>query len=344
MPGKKFTLSFLKDYCSKNNIILISSFTDSVIVLGSNFKIECKCTGDNCTTIFKKCFKYLIKKHGSLCCICTRRTSNQKNGNVCFDIELLNRTIDSALLIGEYNNISLNRESMITFKCSSANCECNDVKKNFRQLTISGPFCDSCTEKNRKQKVEETNIINFGVPNVFQSDQIIQQIQATNLRIYGDTCALRNLDVKQKSEETSMSRYNSRFPMQNPDIFSRSQKNSFRRKTFKCPSGKIFTCQGYETFALYDLIYKQKIAEDLILNEPSKMPEIWYLDVSNKKRRYYVDIFIPSQNKCIEVKSQYLMKKDYETIKAKQKAVKDAGYECEIWVYNNKGEKVECQP
>jgi hypothetical protein len=26
----------------------------------------------------------------------------------------------------------------------------------------------------------------------------------------------------------------------------------------------------------------------------------------------------------------------------KQKAVKDAGYNCEIWVYNSKGEKVEC--
>ena len=26
----------------------------------------------------------------------------------------------------------------------------------------------------------------------------------------------------------------------------------------------------------------------------------------------------------------------------KQKALKDAGYECEIWIYNNKGEKVEC--
>ena len=44
----------------------------------------------------------------------------------------------------------------------------------------------------------------------------------------------------------------------------------------------------------------------------------------------------------IEVKGINLMKLDKDTIFIKQKAVKDAGYICEIWVYNSKGEKVEC--
>ena len=31
-------------------------------------------------------------------------------------------------------------------------------------------------------------------------------------------------------------------------------------------------------------------------------------DINNIKRRHYVDIFIPSQNKCIEVKSDWTIK------------------------------------
>ena len=34
--------------------------------------------------------------------------------------------------------------------------------------------------------------------------------------------------------------------------------------------------------------------------------------------------------------------KKKDCIFLKQRAVKDAGYKCEIWVYNTKGEKVEC--
>ena len=44
----------------------------------------------------------------------------------------------------------------------------------------------------------------------------------------------------------------------------------------------------------------------------------------------------------IEVKSTYTIKLNNDTILLKQQACKDAGYSCEIWVYNSKGEKVEC--
>ena len=35
-------------------------------------------------------------------------------------------------------------------------------------------------------------------------------------------------------------------------------------------------------------------------------------------------------------------RKEKDCIFLKQQALKDAGYECEIWVYNKKGEKIEC--
>jgi len=60
-----------------------------------------------------------------------------------------------------------------------------------------------------------------------------------------------------------------------------------------------------------------------------------------KKHRHYVDIFIPSQNKCIEVKSTWTAEKKKDNIYLKQQAAKELGYKYEIWVYNRKFEKVK---
>ena len=67
-------------------------------------------------------------------------------------------------------------------------------------------------------------------------------------------------------------------------------------------------------------------------------PEIWYIKESdNKKSRHYVDIFIPSQNFCIEVKSTWTFSRKNEDILAKQKAGKELGYKYEIWIFDSKG-------
>ncbi len=66
-----------------------------------------------------------------------------------------------------------------------------------------------------------------------------------------------------------------------------------------------------------------------------------YNDINGKNRRHFVDIFIPSQNKCIEVKSTWTFKKQKDTIFLKQNAAKVLGYLYEIWIYDMKGNKVE---
>jgi hypothetical protein len=95
---------------------------------------------------------------------------------------------------------------------------------------------------------------------------------------------------------------------------------------------------------LDELLQKENILDEDIITSRSQVPTIWYLDANDKKHRYYVDVFIPSQNRMIECKSTWTMKKGIEkdNIYLKQQACKDAGYFCEIWVYNSKGEKVEC--
>ena len=108
------------------------------------------------------------------------------------------------------------------------------------------------------------------------------------------------------------------------------------------PSGNQITCQGYEPFALNKLINDELINETDIVTGAKNVPEIWYDDEAGKKHRHYVDIFIQSQNRMVEVKSTWTAEKKKDNIFLKQDAGKKLGYLYEIWVYNKKGEIVEC--
>lgn len=54
------------------------------------------------------------------------------------------------------------------------------------------------------------------------------------------------------------------------------------------------------------------------------------------------EIFIRSKQICIEVKSTWTAEKGKDNIFLKQNAGKGLGYKYEIWVYDGKGNKVEC--
>jgi hypothetical protein len=113
-------------------------------------------------------------------------------------------------------------------------------------------------------------------------------------------------------------------------------KSSYNKKQYKLPSGKLLDYQGYENFALDRLLHFEKIYEDSIITNRKDVPVIWYNDINNKKRRHYVDIYIPSQNRCIEVKSTWTNQSKNNVLE-KQKAAKDLGYTYEIWIFDKEG-------
>jgi len=92
---------------------------------------------------------------------------------------------------------------------------------------------------------------------------------------------------------------------------------------------------------LNDLLQKENISEDDIIVSRSEVPSVWYEDLNGKKRRYFVDCFIKSQNRCIETKSTWTAEKKQDYIYVKQQALKVSGYKCEIWIYNANGQIVE---
>ena len=144
--------------------------------------------------------------------------------------------------------------------------------------------------------------------------------------------------VKTKFKQTCLTKYGVENPSQNAEIAEKASSNGYKIKKYELPSGKIIKCQGYEPFALRDLV-SLKINEDDIVNEKTKVPEIWFNN-NNKEHRYYVDIYIPSQNKCIEVKSIYTYKRYKQINLLKQEAAEKLGYNFEFWIYDNKGNKL----
>ena len=156
--------------------------------------------------------------------------------------------------------------------------------------------------------------------------------------IYNSTSPLHNDLIKEKILLTNLNKYGTENPMHNDEIAEKQQKNSYKLKEFKYPSGKIINFQGYENRALNDLL-NLNINEKDIITSRKDVPEIYYIDENNIKHRHYVDIYIKSLNKCIEVKSTWTYNVNKDKVIEKQLTGKKLGYLYEIWIYDKKGNK-----
>jgi hypothetical protein len=195
--------------------------------------------------------------------------------------------------------------------------------------------------ENIRNKSKVTNLINYGLEYPSQSQEIKQKMKERNKEKYGVEHYSKTQEFKEKIKQTSLKNYGVEHPSQNEKIMEKMSKNCYKRKSFIFPSGIEISCQGYEPFALQNLLEIYDISEDDIISGCKNVPTIWYNDESGKKCRHYVDIFIPSENKCIEVKSTWTAKKKHDKIFLKQNAAKELGYKYEIWVYDKNGNKVE---
>ena len=193
--------------------------------------------------------------------------------------------------------------------------------------------------KEIREKSKQTCLSNYGVEHPSQSKEIKQRCKETILKKYGVENYSQTDEFKEKCKQTSLKKYGVEHPHQCEEIMEKASKNAYKIKDFIFPSGKLIKCQGYEPFALYELVNIEE--ESNIVTGCKNVPTIWYNDKDHKKHRHYVDIFIPNKNKCIEVKSTWTLKKKKDNIFEKQKAAKELGYSYEIWVYDKKGNKVE---
>jgi hypothetical protein len=164
--------------------------------------------------------------------------------------------------------------------------------------------------------------------------------QKTNIEKYGFETPLQNDEIKNKIKEKCFEKYGVEYPSQNPDISEKQLKSGYNSKVYIFPSGKVEKIQGYENYMIDELLKNNILEKDIFVSRKN-VPEIWFINSKGKKSRYFVDCFIKSQNKCIEVKSLWTLENKRKDVFLKQQAAKDLGYDCEIWVYDNKGTKIE---
>ena len=216
----------------------------------------------------------------------------------------------------------------------------NENVKNKRKKTNLEKYGTSCTLHNKdiKQKIINTWLLKYGLKSPNQSEEIKQRKKQTCLQRYGVEHPSQLEEIKQKKRETCLSNFGVEHPSQNPDIFNKQLQNSYKFKLYTFPSGKVEKIQGYEKFMIDELLQNNISEEDIIVSRKN-VPEIWFDNVKGTKSRYFMDCFVKSENKCIEVKSLWTLQK--EDVFIKFQAVKDAGFASEIWVYDNKGNKIQ---
>lgn len=64
-------------------------------------------------------------------------------------------TDNKIILLKNYDEIKVTRDTIIIGKCNNINC-CNEFDKSYRNLLTYGSYCFSCASINRKNKYIET--------------------------------------------------------------------------------------------------------------------------------------------------------------------------------------------
>ena len=186
-----------------------------------------------------------------------------------------------------------------------------------------------------KKKTRDTVIAKYGVDHVMKVPEIKEKARISMLKV----------DKQQQRERTiatNLKKYGVPHTSQSEVVMEKIQRNSKKYKEFTMPSGAVRRVQGYEPFALTELL-KAGYTEEQIKTDRADVPRISY-EADGKQRVYFPDIWIPHENLIIEVKSTWTASCKTDNIGLKEAATKAAGFNYELWCYDGKGEKVSAAP
>jgi hypothetical protein len=222
-------------------------------------------------------------------------------------------------------------------------CECGNISKvKLKNFKLRTNGCKKCFNKNNneeyiKKEFENKNckLLSTEYTNAFQRlDYICSCNNKATIR-YNDLqngykCRKCKLE---RTIATNIEKYGCGNPMQNLEIFNKSNNNAKKWKIYKFNNGKEVKVQGYENLALSLLENKYEINQDDIITQFDN--EIYYTFIKNY-HKYFPDIYIKTLNKIIEVKSDYVYKKELQKNIMKKKACLYLGYKFEFWIFDGK--------
>jgi len=184
-----------------------------------------------------------------------------------------------------------------------------------------------------KERMRATNLERYGVEYPWQSDIIQERIKATNLERYGVEYPGQSDIIKERMRATNLERYGVEYYAQCSEFSDKMYNNS--NKPYNLPSGKIIQIQGYENYAIDELLSTGYLESELLLVHRPAVKYFWSSDDGhgdNKWHYYHPDIVIPAENRIIEVKSGWTYDGNGTNLKllsrnlAKEKGAVIAGY------------------
>jgi hypothetical protein len=308
MARLKYDYNMLKSICDEGGVTLLEVYSDKYITRDT--RIIAKCI--MCDNSFNKSLNKLHKQRNFGCESCAKKMKFDRIKNT---------------MVEKYG---------VEYAAQNETC-----MNKMKATTLKKYGVENANQSEEiKEKIKNTNLEKYGCEYGLQNEEVKEKRKITNLEKYGYTNPLQCEEIREKCKTTCLKKYGVEYVSQNQEIYEKQNKNSYYLKDYILPSGKIIKIQGYENYAL-DELTKEDISENNIITGSKNVPEIWYIDNNGKKHRHFVDIYLPNINKCIEIKSTWTFKKQKNIVLLKQQAGKNLNYLYEIWIYDNKGNKVE---
>jgi hypothetical protein len=321
----KYNLDLLKQIVERDNCEIDINLYEK-IKLNREIKIKFICS---CSKLHSKTFRYINENGGAFCIECTKTKSQEKMKETClkkFGVENPGQSKEVREKMKATNLERLGVEHP---------AQSNEVKEKMKSTMLERYGVEySLQSEEIRNKIKTTNFQRYGFEYSSQSNEIQEKFKATNLERLGVEYPGQSNAVKEKMKSTNLEKFGFEYPFQNSEFYEKISKNLYKIKLFTFPCNNIVKCQGYEPFAFNKLIKDGYTYQDII-NKKTEVPEIWYIKDDNK-HRYYCDIFIPKENKIIEVKSTWTYEKDIEDIPLKGEACIENGYKFEVWIFDAK--------
>lgn len=165
------------------------------------------------------------------------------------------------------------------------------------------------------EKQKKTNLERYNSEYPLGSEIIQKKIKASNLKNYGNEVFIQS----DAGKALMVERHGVEYAMQCPEIFEKQQHSAFKMKLYIFPSGnRMEYIQGYEWKCLNYLLNELNIQESDIILGAKNVPEVfYYLPNESKRKRYFMDAYILSEKRGIEVKSDWTYTRECNINKAK---------------------------
>jgi len=176
----------------------------------------------------------------------------------------------------------------------------------------------------------------YGTSYFSQSEEIKNKKINTCMNKYGVDNPSKLKSVKNKKRKTCLTNYGVDNPSKSIEIQSKKSSNTLNKVVIS-PNGKIYHADGYEPIALRELFQLGYSGDDVLTrSEIKSIIGVIRYEYDKKNKIYHPDIYVKSENKIIEVKSEYWFHRDYLLNMKKKSTCEDIGLHFEFWIYDSK--------